>query len=186
VYPWWGKLQNFSWAAGNASTTNPGLDVDHGHTGHPLSCKSVRHAAVICAHAQRAEIEEEFVNWVSPGRLAKKHGISRDAVCRHAHALSLMEPRRRNVRAALEKIIERACDVEVTATAVVSAVSAYARINARGEWVERTESVNLNELFNRMSTAELEAYAKDAVLPSWFEATVGATTGDSQKGSDAR
>ena len=74
----------------------------------------------------------------------------------------------------------------MTAAAVVSAVSAYARINARGDWVERTETVNLNELFNRMSTAELEAYAKDAVLPSWFEATVGATTGDSHKGSDAR
>ena len=74
----------------------------------------------------------------------------------------------------------------MNAAAVVSAVIAYSRINARGESVQRMESINLNELFNRMSTAELEAYAKDAVLPSWFEATVGATTADSQKGSDAR
>jgi hypothetical protein len=140
----------------------------------------------ICSHAQRAEIEEAFVNWVSPARIAKKYGISRDAVYRHAHALSLMEARRRNVRAALEKIIERAGEVEVNAAAVVSAISAYSRINARGEWVERSESVNLNELFNRMSTAELEAYAKTGVVPGWFEATVGATAGDSPGGGDER
>jgi hypothetical protein len=35
--------------------------------------------------------------------------------------------------------------------------------------------VNLNELFDRMTTQELEAYAKDGILPSWFEAIVGAT-----------
>ncbi|MGA3318729.1 MAG: hypothetical protein ABSC64_20110 [Candidatus Korobacteraceae bacterium] len=62
----------------------------------------------------------------------------------------------------------------------MSAASAYARINSRGEWVERTETVNLNALFDRMSQAELEAYAKDAVLPSWFTETVGATAPDSQ------
>jgi hypothetical protein len=39
------------------------------------------------------------------------------------NALGLMEKRRRNVRAALEKIIEKAGDVEVSATAVVSAVA---------------------------------------------------------------
>jgi hypothetical protein len=37
------------------------------------------------------------------------------------------------VRAALERIIEIAGEVEVNAAGVVSAVSAYARINNRGE-----------------------------------------------------
>jgi hypothetical protein len=54
-------------------------------------------------------------------------------------------------------------------------VAAYARINSRGEWVERSESVNLNDLFERMTAPELKAYASDGVLPSWFETTVGAT-----------
>jgi hypothetical protein len=138
----------------------------------------------ICSHAQRAEIEEAFVNWVSPGRIAKKHGVSRDAVYRHAHALSLMEPRRRNVRAALEIIIEHASSVKVNAAAVVGAISAYARINGRGELIERTHSVNLNQLFDRMSATELEAYAAKGVLPDWFEATVGATPPDSHGGSN--
>lgn len=111
----------------------------------------------VCAHAERKESEEAFVNWFAPGRIAKRYGVSRDAIYRHAHALNLMELRRRNVRAALEKIIEHACDVKTNAAAVVSAVSAYARINSRGELVERTQSVNLNQLFNKMTAAELEA-----------------------------
>ena len=64
---------------------------------------------------------------------------------------------------------------------MVSAASAYSRINSRGEWVERTETINLNALFDRMSQAELEAYAKEGVLPSWFAETLGATDSDGQK-----
>jgi hypothetical protein len=47
--------------------------------------------------------------------------------------------RQRNVRAALERIIERAGDVQVTASAVVAAVEAYAKNNASGQWIGRIE-----------------------------------------------
>jgi hypothetical protein len=57
---------------------------------HEYHCK-------ICAHAERQDIEEAFINWTSPGRIAKQYGFSRDSVYRHAHALGLMERRRRNV-----------------------------------------------------------------------------------------
>jgi hypothetical protein len=43
------------------------------------------------------------------------------------------------VRAALERIIERAGDVQVTASAVVAAVEAYAKNNASGQWIGRIE-----------------------------------------------
>ena len=79
----------------------------------------------------------------------------------------------------MERIIEKAGDVEASAAAVVSAVAAYAKINANGQWVDRSESVNLNELFERMSQEEMEAYAKEGVLPAWFEQAVGATEPDS-------
>jgi hypothetical protein len=49
-------------------------------------------------------------------------------VYRHAHAFDLFEKRKANVRAALEALIERAADVEVTASAVVAAIQAYAKI----------------------------------------------------------
>ena len=137
-----------------------------------------RHAAEckICAHPQREEIERDFVNWRSPASITKHYGLrNRSSVYRHAHAIGLFPKRQRNVRAALEKIIERAGEVEVNAAAIVSAVTAYARINARGELVERTETVNLNALFERMTAEELEKYAKDGALPEWFEANVTAT-----------
>ena len=78
------------------------------------------------------------------------------------------------VRAALERIIEQAGEVDATAAAVVAAIQAYSKINAAGQWVERTEHVNLNELFDRMTREELEAYAKEGALPGWFESATGA------------
>jgi len=119
-----------------------------------------------------------------PAAIAKEDGLAdRASVYRHAHALGLFEKRQRNVRAALEKIIEKAGGVEVTASAVVEAVQAYSKINATGQRVDRSEHVNLNlnELFERMTQQELESYARDGSLPSWFAATVGATVPDSQE-----
>ncbi len=137
----------------------------------------------ICHHPQRAEIEADFVAWRSPAAIAAEYGVAdRTSVYRHANALGLFPKRQRNIRAALDRIIERVDSVDVTAAAAVAAIQAYAKINAAGQWIDRTEQVNLNDLFDRMSTAELESYARDGILPGWFEAaTVGATREDSQQ-----
>ncbi len=145
-----------------------------------------RHAAkcTICAHAQREEIEAAFISWKSPISIVTEYGLVDTAsVYRHAHALDLFKKRERNIRAALEKIIERAGEVEVTASAVVAAVQAYAKINAAGEWIDRTETLNLNDIFTRMSDAELDTYAKTGALPAWVRALGIATRNDSQKGA---
>jgi len=144
------------------------------------------HHCTVCAHARRDEIDLAFVNWTSPARIAREYRVSRDSIYRHGHALSLFDKRRRNVRTALEKIIEKAGEVNVGAAAVVSAVTAYAKINASGLWVERTEQVSLNQLFDRMTREEMEAYAKDGQLPLWFERAVGATGADSHDDTDQR
>ena len=136
----------------------------------------------ICKHPRREEIEQDFVNWRSPAEIAKVYKLSdRSSVYRHAHALKLFGKRQRNVRAALEHIIEKAGEVEVTSSAVVAAVQAYAKINAQGQWIDRTETVNLHELFERMTQDELEAYARHDKLPAWFSQTVSATQSDSQE-----
>jgi hypothetical protein len=138
----------------------------------------------VCSHVQREEIEAAFIAWRSPAAIAGEYGLAdRASVYRHAHAFGLFPKRQRNVRAALERIIEKAGEVDVTASAVVVAVQAYAKINAAGEWIDRTETVSLNQLFDRMSTQELEAYAQTGTLPGWFRATVGATAMDSQEGA---
>lgn len=136
----------------------------------------------VCRHERRGEIESAFIGWRSPAAIAEEYGLAdRASVYRHAHALGLFQKRQRNVRAALERIIEKAGEVDVTASAVVAAVQAYAKINAAGEWIERSETVSLNQLFERMSTEEMEAYAQSGVLPGWFRSTVGATAGNSRE-----
>jgi hypothetical protein len=89
--------------------------------------------------------------------------------------------RQRNIWAALERIIEKAGEVDATASAVVAAVQAYAKSNAVGPWIDRTEQVSLNDLFDRMSGQELEDYVQHGTLPTWFgSASLTATAEDSQ------
>lgn len=76
------------------------------------------------------------------------------------------------MRAALERIIEKAGEVEVTSSAVVAAIQAYAKINAAGQWIDPSERLNMHELYQRMSPEELETYAKDGKLPGWFTTLV--------------
>ena len=86
-----------------------------------------RHKAncMVCAHKYCAEIEADFVNWKSAAWIATEYRLAdRASVYRHAHASGLFEKRRRNVHAALERIIEQVGEVEVTASAIVAAVQA--------------------------------------------------------------
>lgn len=145
-----------------------------------------RHArdCAICSHKDREQIESEFVAWESPTKLARRFHIPRRSVYRHAHALDLFEKRSRNVRSALEKIIERGCETQIGARGLVAAVEAYSKINSQGQWIDRRELLNLNELFDKMSEDELETYARDGKLPEWFEITIGRTLAPSTENTE--
>ena len=148
----------------------------------PVNVERHRKRCTICLHPECEAIERDFIGWHSPAEIAKTYRLAdRSTVYRHAHALGLFAKRRRNVRAALEGIIERAGEVEITAASVVAAVQAYAKINAAGQWIDRTETVNLHELFDRMTEAELETYARDGKLPDWFPQTATATPPDGEE-----
>jgi hypothetical protein len=141
---------------------------------HTRSCS-------VCVHPQRAEIEAEFVSWGSPSAIAKQYQLGdRASVYRHAHAAGLFAKRQRNIRAALERIIEKAGEVEVTSSAVVAAIQAYAKINSVGHWIEPSEQLSLRDAFDRLTRDELEAYASDGSLPAWFPRTpaTGGIRGD--------
>ncbi len=146
----------------------------------------------VCAHAQREEIEREFIRWRPPGVIVQAYGLGDVAALeRHAQALGLFAKRQRNVRTALECLIEHAAEVEATASTVVSAITAYAKINAQGQWIERPRHPNLNELFQRMNPEEVEAYACEGKLPEWFKreastasATLGTTAAPTEGESD--
>jgi hypothetical protein len=55
-----------------------------------------------------------------------------------------------------QKIIERAGEVDVTAPAVVAAVQAYSTINTGGQWIDRSEHVELNDLFEKKSKSGVQ------------------------------
>lgn len=138
----------------------------------------------ICRHAQREEIEREFISWKSPEKIATEYKLpDRTALYRHAHAVDLFSRRDRNLRAALGRLIERVDEVEATAGAVVQAITLLGRINARGELVSRDVLVGLHELFAKMTRDELEVYAKGGPLPSWFP-QVEDTKGPQSPGGD--
>jgi hypothetical protein len=140
--------------------------------------KTGRHSkqCSICRSDARLEIEEGFTSWEDPARLGKKYGVSRDALYRHAKAFpALWASREKNLRGALARIIEKVSSVKVNGAVAVAAISAYAKINTQGRWVDRTESLDLNQLFEKMSLEEMEAYANCGELPDWFSSVVGAT-----------
>jgi hypothetical protein len=43
-----------------------------------------------------------------------------------------------------------------------------------GQWIRRTQNLDLNQLFERMSDSEIEAVINDGTLPEWFETAVQA------------
>jgi hypothetical protein len=84
----------------------------------PVSLGRHRRNCTVCAHEKCAEIELEFVRWTSPALIAQEYGLAdRTSVYRLTHALGLIEKRKRNLRAALERIIKKSGEVEVTAAA---------------------------------------------------------------------
>jgi hypothetical protein len=148
----------------------------------PIKLGRHRRNCSVCAHKNREEIESDFIGWRSPAAIAAEFGLAdRASVYRHAHALGLFQKRQRNIRAALERIIEKAGEVEVTSSAVVAAVQAYAKINAAGQWVDRSEHLSLNNMFDRMTKEELTEYAETGALPGWFST---ATTTATQNNDD--
>jgi len=140
----------------------------------PNSNRHSSHCGV-CAHPDREEIERAFISWISPAKIVTEYKLrDRSAIYRHAHAMALFSERDRNLRAPLGRIIERGDEAEITAVSVIQAINLYAKINSRGELVERDNQVGIHDLFRKMTADELEIYAKEGTLPDWFTQSMGA------------
>jgi hypothetical protein len=108
---------------------------------------------VICQHPYRDAIDDYFLQWYPPHRIAEEFRIPKvRCIYRHAHATGLMQQRRLAVRDSLEYIVERAYDVVPSAEAVIQAVQACSRINAQGQWVDPPRRVIFSSEVNRRST----------------------------------
>jgi hypothetical protein len=125
----------------------------------------------VCAHPDREEIEREFSEWKPAEVIARERKISPAAFYRHIRAMGLLARRDRNIKAALASFIERGYRVGVTASSFIAAITAYSKINAEGEWIDKLEDVratkNLSQL-ERMTRGELARYIEKNELPAWW------------------
>lgn len=90
----------------------------------------------ICSHEEREAIDEEFLNWHSPLRVAIHYELPLRTVFRHAHATGLYTSRQQNLRSALDRVLERADQANISADGIVRTVRAYTCLTADNRWVE--------------------------------------------------
>ena len=121
----------------------------------------LRHArkCTVCHHPDREFIDQDYLRWLSPKKIAREYAISHQSVVyRHADATGLRAQRRASLRATLENFIEQAESVRATAGSVVAAVRLYAQINDQGQW---TPPVRRHIVEHRYTTS-----AESAAIPA--------------------
>jgi hypothetical protein len=130
----------------------------------PPQINFARHARLcyICHHPDRDEIEQAFIDWVPNNEIRYEFQLEhRDSIYRHARAAGLFERRRRNVGLALEHMIEKAGNLEVTPESVIHAIHALSRLDDTGRWNEvvRRVVVAKHAVFSHESRASMTAPA---------------------------
>jgi hypothetical protein len=125
----------------------------------------------VCAHPDYEEIEHEFSQWKPAEVIAGERKISRAVFYRHIRAMDLLARRGRNIKRALASFTERGYRVKVTASSFVAAITAYSKITAEGEWIDKLEAVraakNLSQL-ERMTRGEMVRCIEKNELPAWW------------------
>jgi len=92
---------------------------------------------IICHHPEREDIEEEFVHWRSPSRLAHDYKLGDyRTIYRHARAAGLLLQRRERLHSALDAFVESVDDVTFTGDTILRAMRAYSCIDSHGRWTE--------------------------------------------------
>jgi hypothetical protein len=110
----------------------------------PARASLQRHARKchICHHPQRAEIEEDFLNWQGPNEIVSDYKLPHYSVIyRHANALGLRGRRNENIRTVLDILVEQAETVRVTGNTILRAMRAYSCLKDDGTWVEVPKKV---------------------------------------------
>src|ERR1700758_1988902 len=92
---------------------------------------------IICHHPEREAIEEEFVHWRAPWKLAHDYKLADyRTVYRHARAAGLLLQRRERLHSALDAFVESVDDVTFTGDTILRAMRAYSCIDSHGRWTE--------------------------------------------------
>ena len=149
-----GVEQVIDWLGGDGSAAPPSATRrkrSNRKRSRPAATRHNRKCSV-CRHADRAAIDQDFLRWHSPDRIAKDYRIAdHSSIYRHAHATGLFDKRARTIRLALEPIIERAATVEVTADAVIRAIYVITHLDGNGRWIEPKPNRQNGEFMRHVS-----------------------------------
>ena len=103
---------------------------------HEASLDRHRRKCAVCSHPDRETIEELFLHWHSPLGTALHYHIPVRSLFRHAHATGLYAARQGNLRAVLDRILDRAEEATVTGDSIIRAVRAYTCLTPDSQWIE--------------------------------------------------
>ncbi len=125
---------------------------------HARKCK-------VCHHANRPDIEREFLRGCSPSALGQVYGLQERSIYRHVEALALDQRRNRSQRHGLGRILERSGEIKITDNLLIRVVRAFAHINNdAGRWVEPKKTRHVISLDD--SAAEVSASQPAAAAAS--------------------
>jgi len=131
-----------------------------------------RRKCSICNHPDREEIEERFTHWRNLGSIVEDFNLDDIRVIyRHAHATGLYDVRRRNYLFTIENILECGEDIELTASAYIKAVRAYACLCDTVRWTEPATRVQHDYHIHTDSSAAAPPHPVSDPLSSPHSAT---------------
>lgn len=133
----------------------------------------------ICRHPNCQDIEEAWVDWTSPEKIAYDYQISKDSLYRHCHALHLFAKRRENRMRVYEKILERLDLTKLSGGTILAAAKEYDKYAASQESMPG-EHTDTKALFQRMTREERASFLRDGTLPEWFSGPSDPKTGIDQ------
>lgn len=107
----------------------------------PVALARHRRKCQICRHPEREMIEREYRDWFGPLAIARSYGIPERALFRHLEATGLTSSRRKNLRSALERVLERGVETEIDGATIIQAVKAYCCLTAENKWLEPAKNV---------------------------------------------
>jgi hypothetical protein len=110
----------------------------------PVALARHRRKCQVCHHPEREMIEREYRDWFGPLAIARSYGIPERALFRHLEATGLTSSRRKNLRSALERILERGVETEIDGPTIIQAVRAYCCLNDGNKWVEPVKDVTFS------------------------------------------
>jgi len=100
---------------------------------------------IICHHPEREAIEEEFLHWRAPWKLAEDYNLADyRTIYRHARAAGLLLQRRENLHSGLDAFVEAVDDVKFTGDTILRAMRAYSCIDRHGRWTEIPTRVSIS------------------------------------------